>query len=176
MKIAMIIAFRNFRDEEYFIPKEVFEKAGAQVTTVSTAVGMAIGSHGGEAEVTSTIDDLDVKSYDAIVFVGGPGSHHLLEDAQVHRIAQEAVKENKVVAAICFAPAILARAGILFGRKATVWSSEIDKTAVKILQEEGALYRQEPVVVDGKIVTARGPEVAKDFGERVLEVLKENQA
>lgn len=170
MKIAMIIAFKNFRDEEYFIPKEVFEKAGATVTTVSTAIGTAIGVQGGEAESTETVEDLDVGQYDALVFVGGAGAHKFIENSDVHRIAQEAAKADKVLGAICIAPAILARAGVLFGKKATVWSSSMDKSAVNILKEEGALYREEPVVVDGKLVTARGPEVAKEFGETVLKV------
>lgn len=167
----MIVAFKNFRDEEYFIPKEMFERAGAKVTTASTAVGTAIGVHGGETQSTEILEDLDVSNYDAVVFVGGAGSHALLDNADAHRIAQEAQKLDKVLAAICFAPTILARAGVLFGKKATVWSSPMDKSAVNILKEEGALYQETPVVVDGNLVTARGPEVAKEFGEEVMNLL-----
>ena len=50
-KVAMIIAFRDFRDAEYFVPKEILEKAGAKVTTVSTKIGTAIGADGGDTEV-----------------------------------------------------------------------------------------------------------------------------
>ena len=170
-KIAIIIAFHNFSDEEYFIPKEIFEKAGATVTTISTAVGTAVGVQGGEVEATKTLDDLNVSEYDAVIFVGGVGSHRLVDNTDAHKIAQEAVETDKLVGAICFAPAILARAGVLFGKKATVWSSSMDKSAIKILKEEGVLYRDDPVVVDGKIVTANGPAAAKEFGEKVLQLL-----
>lgn len=170
-KIAMIIAFKDFRDEEYFIPKEVFEKAGVEITTVSTAVGIAVGVHGGETQVTQMLEDLDVSQYDAVVLVGGRGSHKLLDNPDLHKVVQEAQKLNKVIAAICFAPAILARAGVLSGKKSTVWSSPIDKSAIDILKEEGAIYQEGPVVVDGKLVTARGPEVAREFAQKVLSVL-----
>jgi len=171
MKIAIVIAFRNFRDEEYFIPKEVFEKAGAKVTTFSTAVGTAIGVNGGEAEVEKTLDEFNTSDFDAVVFVGGAGARNLIDNQEAHHIAQEMVKADKVLAAICVAPTILARAGVLFGKKATVWSSPMDKSAVKILKEEGALYEEGPVVVDGKIITANGPAAAKEFGELILKLL-----
>lgn len=168
MEIAIVIAFRNFRDEEYFIPKEVFEKAGAEVTTFSTAVGTAIGVQGGEAEVERTLDELNVADFDAVVFTGGAGAKTFFEDEAAHRICQETVRADKILAAICVAPVILAKAGVLLGKKATVWSSPMDKTAVNILKEEGALYRDQPVVADGKIVTANGPGAAKEFAEKVL--------
>jgi len=59
---------------------------------------------------------------------------------------------------------------VLKGRKATVWQSPLDKSAVKILKEEGADYQKGPVVVDGKIVTANGPGAARKFAETIIKV------
>lgn len=171
LKIAIIVAFRNFRDEEYFIPKEIFEKAEAKITTISTAIGNAIGIHGGETEAQLTLEDLRISDYDAFIFVGGAGAKHFIESEDALRVAKEAAAAEKVLGAICVAPTILARAGVLFGRKATVWSSSMDKSAVRILQEEGALYHEASVVVDGKIITANGPEAAREFAEKALSVL-----
>lgn len=171
MRIAIIIAFRNFRDEEYFIPKEVFEGAGAKITTFSTVVGTAIGVQGGEADVEKTLEEFNASDFDAVVFVGGAGARNLMDNTDAHRIAQQTVEAGKVLAAICIAPTILAKAGVLFGKKATVWSSSMDKSAVKILREEGALYEEGPVVVDGKIVTANGPAAAREFAQKLLEAL-----
>lgn len=170
-KIAMIIAFRSFRDEEYFIPKEEFEKAGLQVVTVSSELGTAVGASGGDTEVNLLLEDLNVDDFNAIVFVGGPGAYKYIDNEQAHRIAKEAIEKDKVLAAICIAPAILARAGVLEGKKATVWSNILDKSAVKILEENGAIYEEKSVVVDGKIITANGPQAAKDFAKKVIEVL-----
>ncbi len=171
MNIAIIVAFRNFRDEEYFIPKEILDKAGIKTVVFSSALGTALGSQGGEVEVADTIDNLKVSDYDAIVFVGGEGAKGLGDNPEAHRIGQESVEANKVLGAICIAPIILAKAGVLFGKKATVWSSPMDKAAVKILREEGAIYEDEPVAVDGRIITANGPLAAQRFAEKIIEAL-----
>jgi protease I len=171
-KIAIIIAFRNFRDEEYFIPKQVFENNGFEAVTASTEKGIAIGGSGGEAEIDIIFEELDVSRFDAVVFVGGPGAYNHIEDEKVHNIARGFLEQGKLVSAICIAPAILAKAGVLSGRKATVWSSPMDKKPVKILEESGAKYEDKPVVADGRIITANGPAAAKAFAEKIIAVLK----
>jgi len=170
-KIAIIIAFRDFRDEEYFIPKQILGAAGAKITTVSTSLGTAIGKLGGETKVDLTLDELKVGDYDAILFIGGPGAAKYIDDPQVHQIARDAVDSNMVVGAICIAPAILAKAGVLKEKKATVWSSIMEKSAVKILKEEGAQYQADSVVVDGNVVTGNGPTAAKQFADAIIQVL-----
>jgi len=171
-RIAMIIAFKDFRDEEYFIPKEIFENNGAEVKTVSLELGKAVGSQGGETEVDLTIGDLDVSYFDAVVFSGGSGMAKLLDNQELQKIAQQAVSQNKLLGAICIAPALLAKAGVLEGKEATVWSSLMDKSAVKILNENKVAYREAPVVQDGNIITANGPQSAHQFGEKIVESLK----
>lgn len=171
-KIAIIIAFRNFRDEEYFIPKQVFESAGIIVDTASDSLGTAIGNLGGEAEVNVLLDKLDVSNYDAVLFIGGPGASKYIDNNVCHQITKAAVEQNKVLGAICVAPAILARAGVLKGKKATVWSSNIDKSAVKMLKSGGADYIGQPVIADGKIITADGPSAAEEFAKAVILKLK----
>ena len=77
------------------------------------------------------------------------------------------------MAAICIAPEILAKAGVLKEKKATVWSSSIDQGPVEFLENEGAEHVEEPVVVDGKIITGNGPEAATEFGQKIVEVLRQ---
>ena len=170
-KIAMIIAFQDFRDEEYFISKNIFSGEGLEVKTVSSKKGKAVGSYGGVTEVDLTLEDLKVSDFDGIIFVGGSGAAQYIPDEKCHQIAQEAVSQDKILGAICIAPAILARAGVLKGKKATVWRSTLDKSAVKILEEEGAEYQSEPIVIDGKIITADGPQSARKFGEAIVRAL-----
>ncbi len=171
-KIAVVIAFREFRDEEYFIPKQILESAGAEVKTVSTSMGEAIGKLGGEAGVDLLIGDLKPVDYDAVLFIGGPGAANFIDNETCHRISRETVENNKVLGAICIAPAILAKAGVLNNKKATVWSSVLDKSAVKILKNSGAVYQSDSVVVDGKLVTADGPSAVKEFAEAIINLLK----
>lgn len=171
-KVALIVAFRDFRDEEYFIPKQILESFGIEVKTVSTNFGKAVGVSGGEAEVDLLLANFNVEDFDAVVFIGGAGAVKFMDDEKAHFVAKEALKKDKILAAICIAPTILAKAGVLAAKKATVWSSPLDKSAIKILKERGAIYQEDSVVKDGKIITANGPLAAKKFGEVLVESLK----
>ena len=170
-KVAMIIAFRDFRDEEYFVPKETLKKAGVEIKTASNKMGRAIGADGGDVEVDLLVSEINPADFDAIVFIGGPGCLENLDNESSYRVAQETVSQNRVLASICISPVILAKAGVLEGRKATVWSSVMDRSSVRILKDNGTIYQDEDVVVDGKIITGNGPAAAKEFGQAILEVL-----
>ena len=171
-KIAMIIASENFRDEEYFVPKKILEKGGAEIKTVSDKNGIAQGADGGGAKVDLLVRDVNPIDFDAVVFIGGPGALKHLDNEFSYELARAAIEQGKILGAICVSPAILAKAGVLKGRRATVWSSALDKSTVKILKENGADYVDEDVVIDGKVITANGPSAAEEFGEKISEMLK----
>jgi protease I len=80
----------------------------------------------------------------------------------------EAVKQNKIVGAICIAPVTLANAGILSGKRAAVSISERQQLA-----DKGAECTFKDVQRDGNIITASGPPAAKGFGEAIAEALSE---
>jgi len=170
--IVMIIAFRDFRDAEYFVPKEILEEAGAEVKTVSNQKGIAIGADGGEVEVDLLINELNPAEFDGVVFIGGPGAIQYLDNENSYKVAQETVSQNKILASICVSPVILAKAGVLSGKRATVWSSPLDRSPVRILEENEAIYQEKSVVVDGKIVTANGPAAAEEFAKAIITALK----
>jgi len=172
MKIVIIIAFRDFKDEEYFVPQEIFDRAGAEVKVASNKLGVAQGAEGGEVNVDIKTSDLNVSEFDAIIFIGGPGAPKNLDDQDSYRIAKDVMAQNKLLCAICISPAILAKAGILNGKKATVWTSALNKDAQKVLEGNGAIYQKDSIVQDGKIITADGPSVAKEFAEKILDALK----
>ena len=176
VKIAIIIAFRNFRDEEYFIPSEILKRADYEVVVGSNGEkgGLAQGTLGGEVEINVNIKDVATNDFTGVVFVGGPGALKNLDNEESYKLAKKFYAEKKLVAAICVAPVILAKAGILEGKKATVWSSPLDKKTVKTLQEKGAGCSGESVVADGNIITANGPAAAEEFGKKILEYLSKN--
>jgi len=169
----MIIAFRDFRDEEYFVPKEILESAGAEIKTASNRIGTAIGSDGGEVKVDFLVSEINPAEFDDIVFIGGSGCLENLDNESSYQVAKATVLQGKVLASICISPVILAKARVLKGKKATVWSSALDKSAIEILEENEAIYQAESVVQDGKIITASGPNAAKGFGEAIVEALTE---
>lgn len=171
--ILMVIASKNFRDEEYFIPYEIFQKEGAKIITASSVEGNIIGIEGGEARSTLILDEVKTKDFDAVVFIGGEGAVEYFDNNSAHRIIQEMTNFHKVVAAICIAPIILAKAGILVGKKATVWSSLMDKSNLKQLKDSGCSVLEERVVKDKKIITADGPAVSRKFAEKIMEAIVE---
>lgn len=170
-KAAMIIAFKDFKDEEYFVTREVLGKGGVSVVTVSNKIGQAIGVGGGDTQVNLLLENLNPVDFDAIVFVGGPGALKDLDNENSYALARTTIAQDKVLAAICISPVILAKAGVLKGKKATVWGSALNTDPIKILKENGAVYEAKPVVRDGKIVTANGPTAAEEFGQAILQTL-----
>ena len=159
----MIIARKDFRDEEYFIPLEIFHKAGLGVVTAGSKTGTAVGVLGGEAEVTLDLKDAKAADFDALIFVGGNGAQEYFDNDAAHRLAQDFYNAGKIVGAICIAPVILANAGVLKGRVATVWSNALDKTGPKALKQGACAVSGDAVVVSGNVITGRDRDAAEEF-------------
>ena len=81
----------------------------------------------------------------------------------------DAFRAEKIVSAICISPVVLARAGILKGKKATVFP---DSEGIRELKKAGAIYIQKSVVVDGKVVTGDGPDAASRSAQEIIKLLK----
>jgi protease I len=167
---VMIIAPTNFRDEEYQEPRQIIENAGVNVIVASVKPGICYGTYGARAEAERSISDVSASDFDAIIFVGGNGSSVYWDNSDAHRLCREAHQQGKILAAICIAPVTLARAGVLKGRRATVWSGEKDQ-----LSALGTEYTGADVEVDGKMITANGPHAAKRFGNKIVEMLGETR-
>jgi protease I len=166
--VLMIVAPRDFRDEEFLEPYGILTSASVEVTVASTTTEKATGMFGAEVTPSVTIGEVEAEDYDAVLFIGGRGSSVFFEDPEAHRIARQAVEQGKILGAICIAPATLARAGVLKGRKATCFSSVSGE-----LKEGGAEFSGAMVQRDGLILTATGPEAADEFGRSVLAMLGE---
>ncbi len=169
-KIAIIVAFKQFKDQELTIPQTLFEQEGADVVIVSNRPGRARGTDGTEVEIKHLLKDLNVTDFEAVIFVGGPGAQEYWSDSTAHAVAREAVKQGKVLGAICWAPIILANAGVLEGKKATVFNRGPE---AKLFTEHGALYTGEAVTVDGLIISANGPLAAEAFARVIIHALSE---
>lgn len=165
-RVLMVIAPAVFRDEEYAHPKAVLEARGAEVTTASRSVGPAVGKLGMIAEATVALADARAEDYDAVIFVGGAGAETYFDDPVAHALARATVEHDRVLGAICIAPSILAHADLLDGVRVTAFPSQHDD-----LVAHGALWTGAPVEVDGAIVTANGPDAARDFGLEIGDTL-----
>ncbi len=167
-KVLMIIAPTDFRDEEYFEPKNIFESNGFIVDTASNGVNQAKGKLGGIANINIDIDEVEVDNYDVIVFVGGSGANQYKGNDDIGIILDD-IDEGQLLCAICIAPTILAYFGKLKGVKATVWNG--DGQQGKYLEDMGAIYTGADVQIDKNIVTADGPDSARKFAQTIVKLL-----
>lgn len=169
MKVLMVIAPKRYREEEFEIPAKIFNEAGIDFDVASTKTGECEGMMGGIQEASILISDAKEENYDGIVIVGGLGASDFLwkEDSLVG-LVKDFYSKNKVIGAICLAPVILSRAGILKGRQATVFETP---ASIELLRQGGANYVKVAVVSDLNIVTANHPTASEAFVEAVLEKL-----
>jgi len=167
-KVVFVISQTDFRDEELLEPKEVLEGRGFEVKIASKTRNKAIGKLGAEVDPDLAIPEIEAKDFDALVFVGGPGARDYFSEGMVLDLVKDFKSAGKVLGAICIAPSILANAGALIGRNVTAFPSEEQN-----LRDKGADYTGMQVEVDGKVVTAKDPGAAKEFGEKLAYLLEE---
>lgn len=175
IKMLIVIAPENFRDEELFEPLAVLEENEIEYEIISTEKGRFRGMLGEYANSTGTITEMlglldsgkGMKHYGGLMIVGGSGSRdYLWGDEELYGIVRNFDDAEKPIGAICLSPVVLARAGVISGRHATVWP---DKEAIHELDKHNAEYVDEPVVTDGRFITANGPAAASEFGKRMAE-------
>jgi len=167
-KIVLIIAQEGFRDEEYAEPKRILGEAGHEVLTASRARGTAVGKLGMRTQAELALGELAAPDFDAIVCVGGPGSPQFWDDAQVHALLRDGLARGKVIGGICSAAVTLARAGVLRGKRATVFPGDADELKPHVGQYTAASCER-----DGLCVTANGPAAAGEFGSAIRAMLAE---
>jgi protease I len=166
-KILIIIAHKVFRDEEYQIPRDIFEKEGAIIKVASTSLTPAMGKNGLKVYPDILLQNAKSAEFDAVVFVGGAGCKEYWHDITAQSLSVDFYKTGKLTTAICSAPVILAYAGLLKGRKATCFSADKEH-----LLTNGAHYLDEDVVEDGRIITANGYLASGKFAETIVKELQ----
>lgn len=165
-KVALVIA-PFFEDDEGSKPKEYLEKQGAQVLYVGFARTSYRGKHGRvKAKVDRTFDEVAASDFDAVIIPGGLAPNYLRRERAPLDFIRDFVNQNKVVAAICHGPQLLVSAGVLNGRKITAHESVHDE-----IIEAGAAYVDEPVVVDGNLITSRKRSDIPHFNQAIYSAL-----
>jgi 4-methyl-5(b-hydroxyethyl)-thiazole monophosphate biosynthesis len=144
---------------------DILRRAGVEVTVAGVTPDPIIGRNKIRLMADCPMSKVKAADYDMIVLPGGAeGTMRMQNDAATVRLIKEAAQQGKYVAAICAAPAILARLGLLKGKAATSHPS-----VQKDLTE--ATYREDRVVIDGKIITSRAPGTAMEFAMALVEIL-----
>jgi len=176
-RILLIVAAKGFNPVEFKVTKELLEQAGAEVVVASTQLEEIVSerwpywSRKLKIKADILLNNIEVLDYETIVFVGG-GEQVYWDDSLVHKMVQEAVDNGMVVAAICKAPVILARAGVLRDKQATAWHLlGLVNQYLREIKDQSGIPLRKNVVVDGKVVTASGPNQASVFTEAIAKLL-----
>lgn len=144
---------------------DLLRRAAIDVVVAGLAEGAVKASRGVVLVPDVTLDAVLEQNFDMIVLPGGAGGAARLEaDARIHRLLRRQADGGRYIAAICAAPKVLAAAGLLAGRRVTSFPGFLDQT-------EGVNYEMTAVVVDGRVVTSRGPGTALDFALHLIALL-----
>lgn len=164
-KEAVIFLAEGFEEIEALTVVDVLRRAGACVRMVAAGSQRQVtGAHEICVEADEVFGEKHYEDADAVILPGGmPGTLHLKAHEGVRAVVQKAAKE-KIVAAICAAPTILADLGLLEGKEAVCYPG---------MEEEmhGAVCQSERVVQSGNIITGKGMGTAIDFALKLTEVL-----
>lgn len=163
MKIMVPLA-EGFEEIEALTVIDVLRRAGINVETVGIMGSVVSGSHGVRVMTDKKLLEINADEYDGIVLPGGsPGYLNLGKSSKIIEILRRFDSVGKLIAAICGAPSVLAKVGILEGKKATIFPG---------MEKELPHPRGEKVVVDGNIITSQAPGTAMDFALTIVEALQ----
>lgn len=167
-KALLIIPPKSVQDKELITTKEILENSGIIVDVTSIKGGEVRGMSGGIFQTDLKISDVKVKKYDIVICIGGTGVAHIMSDKSIISVIKQFKEADKYISAICLAPGILANAGVINGHNITSYP---DRLVMKYIENNGATYIKEPVVVSGKIITGNGPNASEEFAETIVKIL-----
>ena len=162
--IYMFLA-NGFEEIEALLPLDLMRRVGLEVTTVGIGGKDITGSHGITVKADITDSDLADNAPECVILPGGmPGTKNLDASPVVHKALDDALENNSLICAICAAPMILGKRGILRGKKATCFPGFEEYL-------EGATVGGR-VVRDGQVITGIGMGAALEFGIEIVAALK----
>lgn len=165
MRVLVPLA-EGFEEIEAISVIDILRRAEIEVVTAGLKEGLAEGSHKVKVLPDTTLEKVDWHDFDGLVLPGGaPGFVNLGNDQRILDLAREMNRAGKCVAAICAAPSVLIKAGVLQNRKATV--SPSGKAQVQACAD----FREDRVVVDKNLITSRAPGTALEFALKLVEAL-----
>ena len=166
MRVAMVLA-PNFEDSEAVDPKEYVERLGAEVTVIGIESGKIAGKKGATLDASATFGQVTPGDFDLLIIPGGGSPENLRIHDPAVEFTREFVESGKPVAAICHGAQLLVSAKVLDGRTLTAVNKIRDD-----ITNTGGKYVDEPLVVDGNLITSRVPGDLPVFDEAIGKALK----
>ncbi len=167
--VAVFVPHDLFRDDEFERIVRTLERANFSVAVVSSDTTAAQGIDGLLLKPERLLKEITPDEFAALVLVNGSGIAPYWKDTVLQERCRRFADAGRLVAAIELAPLVLARAGVLKGKSATVFPH---RYAINILKEHSARHKFQPVVVDGNIITAARAEHTAAFARAIVRKLK----
>lgn len=165
--MVYIILGKGFEEIEALAPCDLLRRGGVDVKLAGIGDYEITGGRGINVIADCLLEDIDLGAADMIVVPGGLGGVETIEGTpKALETIKSAYDMGKLVCAICAGPRVLAKIGILEGKKAVCYPGMEDEMTGGIMTQEA------PVVRDGTVITARGAGAGLDFGLALLEALK----
>jgi len=161
--ILFILPKKNFNEVEFLTTKRLLEKGGCSIFIASDANSFCEGKNGLKVKNDVSLFNINENNFGGIVFIGGSGVKEYWNNQFLHKITKKFFEKKKITAAICSAPVILAKAGILKNVAATCYPD--DKAE---LIKAGAEFKDENVIVRKNIITAKNAQASEEFAEAIL--------
>ena len=166
MSLVYVFFADGFEEVEALTTVDLLRRADEDVRMVSIMGRKTVtGSHNISVECDMVFEEIG-RTADLLVLPGGlPGTNYLREHRELNHLLMEQYNDGGLVAAICAAPSVLAGLNFLKGRKATSYPGCVDPS-------QCGQYVEEPVAVDGNVITSRGVGTAIPFALALIEVLE----
>lgn len=163
MKRVLVFIADGTEEVEAVTVVDYLRRAGIQVDLVSVMEDKEVtGSHDIKLVADYLLEDIDPKDYDAVYSPGGlPGAYNIRDNERVIEIYQEMAGEGKIVSALCAGPTILDEAGLLKGKNFVAFPGFVENI-------KDGTYVDKNVVVDGNVMTGRGPGLAAEFAYELI--------
>lgn len=172
MKKIAILAVPGFEEIELAAPLDILRRLNMEVLLAGVQSDKVTGAHGLALTTDSMLDKLHADKLDALILPGGAGAQILRDTPEVIHLVKKMHAAGKLVAAICAAPIVLAKAGLVKDKRVTSYPAP---DVYRELTEAGAhIVKDENVVLEGNMLTANGPGASMLFGYSIGEYLGED--
>lgn len=172
MSRVLVPLAEGFEEIEAVTVIDLLRRAGVEVVTAGLVPGAVTGSHGIAVVPDEELEAVLDRHFDMVALPGGmPGAANLAADERLLAVIRRLADGGRFTAAICAAPTVLAKAGLLGGKRATSFPGFLTAASAP-----ATILSEAPVVEDGTVITSRGPGTAMDFALVLIECLEGSSA
>ena len=165
--MVYILLAPGFEEMEALVPADLLRRAGVEVALVSLDGELVPGGHNIAVKADCTLSEVKLEGMEAVMLPGGGvGVANLGSDPRVEELVRQAAQRGKVLAAICAAPSLLSKWGLLAGKRAVCYPTWKDKIA------DACYLPEEKLAVDGSTITGQAAGASFEFGLKLIEVLR----